>query len=163
MQVRQLDENDAAQFWALRLQGFRDEPESFGSSYEEQAGRPLAEVGREMTDGALVLGALSPRLMGIVGLRREERVKRRHRASLWGLYVSPEARRQGVGRALLGEILRRARAEGLEQILLTVMAHNQGAIALYRSFGFQIYGHAPRALLLGDRAFDEKLMRLDLR
>jgi ribosomal protein S18 acetylase RimI-like enzyme len=165
MQVGELNENDAADFWALRLRAFRDEPEAFGSSYEEQARRPLPDVARDLKpgDGSFVLGARAPGLMGIAGLRRETRRKRRHRAELWGMYVSPEARGQGVGRALLDEILRRARsALGLEQIILTVMAHNQAAIGLYRAVGFEVYGHAPRAMLLGDRAFDEDLMRLEL-
>ena len=165
MKVRQLNEHDAADFWALRLRAFRDEPESFGSSYEESAGRALTDVARDLHpgEGHFVLGAFSPGLVGIAGLRREPRRKRSHRAELWGMYVSPEARGQGVGRALLDDMLRRARAAaGLEQIILTVMAHNQAAIALYRAVGFEVYGHAPRAMLLGDRAFDEELMRLDL-
>jgi ribosomal protein S18 acetylase RimI-like enzyme len=165
MRVRQLDENDAADFWALRLRAFRDAPESFGTSYEEAAGRPLADVARDLRpgDGDVVVGAYSPGLVGIAGLRREPRLKRRHRATLWGMFVSPDARGQGVGRALVDDIVRRAGAAGLEQIILTVMSHNEAAIALYRAVGFEVYGHAARAMLLGDRAFDEELMRLDLR
>jgi hypothetical protein len=59
--------------------------------------------------------------------------------------------------------LRRARALGaLEQILLTVMAPQPAGDRLYRALGFEVYGYAPRALRLGDRAFDEDLMRLDV-
>jgi ribosomal protein S18 acetylase RimI-like enzyme len=166
MHVRDLGEGDAADYWALRLRGFRDDPESFGSSYDELAHRPVAEAAHDLRIGEadFVLGAFAPELVGIAGLRREPRRKRSHRATLWGMYVSPEARGRGIGRALVDEIVRRARAAtGLEQIILTVMAHNQAAIALYRAAGFESYGHATRAMLLGDRAFDEELMWLDLR
>jgi RimJ/RimL family protein N-acetyltransferase len=163
--LRPLTETDAAEFWALRLRGFRDAPEAFGSSYEEQSARPLADVSADLrpAEGTFVLGAFAPGLVGITGLRREPRRKRRHRATLWGMFVAPEARGHGVARALLTELIRRARAvAGLEQILLTVMSGNQPAIRLYGGAGFEPYGHAPRAMLLDDRAFDEDLMRLDL-
>ena len=168
MRIEELGAADAVDFWALRLRALREEPEAFGSSYDEQWGRPVADVARDLaagdgTFGTFVLGAFAPRLVAMAGLRREPRRKRRHRAGLWGMYVSPEVRGQGIGRALVVEIVRRARAvEGLEQIILTVMAQNQGAVALYRALGFEVYGHAPRAMLLGDRAFDEELMRLEL-
>ncbi len=168
MDLRLLAAADAAEFWALRLRGFRDEPESFGSSYEEQARRPLSEVVAELApsdpDADFVLGAFTPTLVGIAGLRREPRLKRRHRAVLWGMHVATEARGQGIGRALVEEVVLRARAaHGLEQIHLTVMAGNPAAIALYQATGFEIYGRAPRAMLLGKRSFDELLMWRDLR
>ena len=165
MHVRLLREADIDDFWRLRLRGFREEPESFGTSYEEAVGRSMADVTRDFQrDGVIVAGAFSPALVGIAGLERETRHKRRHRATLWGMYVAAEARGQGVGRALVDELVRAARASsGLEQILLTVKAHNEPAIALYKKLGFEIYGTASRAMLLGDRAFDEALMRLDLK
>jgi ribosomal protein S18 acetylase RimI-like enzyme len=165
MLVRALGEADVAEFWALRLRGFREEPTSFGSSYDELRDRPLADAARELTSrpGDFVLGAFLPALVGVVGLRREPRRKRGHRATLWGMYVGREARGQGVGRALLQELVRRARGtNGLEQILLTVMSHNRVAIALYRELGFQVYGHAPDAMRLDGKAYGEDLMRLDL-
>jgi ribosomal protein S18 acetylase RimI-like enzyme len=165
-QLRPLGEDDASQFWVLRLRALREDPESFGSSYEEAMGRPLAEVARDLRagDGGFVLGAFSSgRLVGVAGLRREPRRKRRHVATLWGMYVASETRGQGVGRALVDDLVGRARqVDDLEQIILSVMAHNQGAIALYRSVGFERYGHMPRAMRLGDRAFDEDFMRLEL-
>ena len=72
MQVRQLDEDDAADFWPLRLRAFREEPESFGTSYDEAVGRPLVDVAHELRprDGTFVLGAYDAGLVGIAGLRR---------------------------------------------------------------------------------------------
>src|SRR5262249_35115606 len=154
-----------ADFWKLRLRGFRDEPDQFGSSYEEQAGRAAADVARDvLAPGTWVVGAFAPELVGIAGLTREPRRKRRHRAALWGMYVVPEARGRGVARALVDEIIRIARGEaGLEQILLSVMAPNAPAIGLYAKLGFVAYARVPRALLVGGRAIDEELMLLDLR
>jgi ribosomal protein S18 acetylase RimI-like enzyme len=170
MNVKRLGSADVGEFWRLRLRGFREEPTAFGSSYEEAMTRPLATVTRDFPvagEESFVLGARLPEgLVGIVGLKREERRKRRHRADLWGMYVAPEARGRGVGRALLDELVRRVRAisspEPIEQILLTVMAHNEPARALYRAAGFVVYGVAPRALRLDGKSYDEELMRLDL-
>jgi ribosomal protein S18 acetylase RimI-like enzyme len=169
MQLRPLDENDAEAFWRLRLRGFKEEPESFGTSYEEATERPLEDVARELRrEGEraddVVIGAFAPELVGHAGLLRERRKKRHHRATLWGMYVAREARGQGVGRALVAEIVRHARLlDGLEQIALTVIAENAQACRLYESLGFRVYGHSTRALHVGERFLDEKLMLLDLR
>jgi len=168
--LRELDAGDADAFWQLRLRGFADEPASFGSSYEEASQRPLADVARELRSEGLspddfVLGAFAgDALVAITGLRRERRLKRSHRAELWGMHVAREHRRQGIGRTVLLGVLERAqRIAGLEQVLLTVMAANPAAIALYASAGFTRYGFAPKAMRLDGRWFDEELMRLELR
>lgn len=49
----------------------------------------------------------------------------------------PAARRQGLGRELLGCALRAARAAGAPQVVLSVDARNQPAWYLYRSLGFR--------------------------
>ena len=41
MEIRFLDSNDGAAFWELRLEGLRDQPEAFGSSYQETLTRPV--------------------------------------------------------------------------------------------------------------------------
>lgn len=50
--------------------------------------------------------------------------------------VSPDCRRQGVGSALIEELARRARAQGLSFVTLEVRASNASAIALYEGAGF---------------------------
>ena len=54
--------------------------------------------------------------------------------------VHPDARRQGIGRTLLTEMLRLARERGLAEISLEVRASNEAAIALYESMGFAVAG-----------------------
>ena len=52
------------------------------------------------------------------------------------LAVLPEHRGRGVGRRLLEEIERRARARGSSKLTLEVHATNEAAMRLYRRFGF---------------------------
>lgn len=50
--------------------------------------------------------------------------------------VAPEARRRGIGRALVTELLRRSEALSLSFVTLEVREHNEPAIALYAGLGF---------------------------
>jgi ribosomal protein S18 acetylase RimI-like enzyme len=53
-----------------------------------------------------------------------------------GMAVTREWRGRGVGSALLAGAIEWARERGLHKLSLGVFAHNAGAIALYRKFGF---------------------------
>ncbi len=79
------------------------------------------------------------------------------------MYVAPEARGQGIARALVSELIARARAlPGLEQINLAVVTTNAAARNLYLALGFEVFGVERRALKLGDTYLDEELMVLML-
>ena len=57
-------------------------------------------------------------------------------AFIYQIYVAPEARRRGFASAALAAVERMAREQGLSALALHVFAHNEGAQALYRSFGY---------------------------
>lgn len=169
MQIRELTEADAATYWALRLRALREDPEAFGSTYEESKDRPLAAVAARLREtaaaGDCMLGAfLDGALVGIVACVRESGRKNRHLAKIFQMYVAAEARGQGVGRALMDAAIGRARArEGLEMLTLDVVTTNAAARALYLSLGFTIFGTAPHALKQDDGSYqDEDLMALAL-
>ncbi len=141
----------------------REHPDAFGTSYEEALARPLQTFAQRLREpDNWTFGAFEgEQLLGSVGLRREAGAKDRQKAMLWGMYTAPEARGRGIGKALLGEAIARARAvPGLEQIVLAVTAHNTAARSLYTALGFQTYGLERHALKLGDRYLDEELMVL---
>ena len=54
--------------------------------------------------------------------------------------VSPDGRRQGVGRALIGTLVSHAGAQGLAFVTLEARTSNMPAIALYENAGFQKVG-----------------------
>jgi ribosomal protein S18 acetylase RimI-like enzyme len=60
----------------------------------------------------------------------------RKTAHVTDLYVRPEARRRGIGRALLAELVEPAREAGLAHVSLEVLIHNVEARRLYERLGF---------------------------
>ena len=84
----------------------------------------------ERDDGAIV---------GRLSLARDTHPASAHVADL-GLMVAIEARRQGVGRALLEAAAGWARASGVRKLELHVFPWNEPAITLYERFGFEREG-----------------------
>ena len=54
--------------------------------------------------------------------------------------VHPDARRRGIGRALLRRVIEDARRRRLRLAVLEVRPSNDEALALYESFGFRVVG-----------------------
>jgi ribosomal protein S18 acetylase RimI-like enzyme len=170
VKIRALEESDAADFRALRLRALREDPDAFLLTYEEEQRDSLetfAERLRAHGDDAerRVLGAFEEdRLVGLVAYYRERPQKARHRARIWGMYVAPEARGRGYGRALLEDaIARLTRAGGVDQVELEVAATAAEARALYESLGFESIGTVPNAMKDGDRCLDEEALVLFIR
>ena len=161
--IRILTPGDAAAYQALRLHGLRESPAAFGSTYESEVDTPPEQIAERLARGAenVIFGAFDDdgRLVGLAGLGRQTR----HRAGVWGMYVAPEARARGVGRALMEALIAHARTlPGLERLTLGVEAGNEAARALYHSFGFVTYGTEPQAYKLDGEYWDSELMSLRL-
>lgn len=162
LQVRRLRAADAAAFQALRLAGLRLHPDAFGSSFEEEVDRPLDRIGQSLETGFVAGCERDGTLVGVAGLWIGVSAKTRHRGGLWGVFVDPVARGLGVGERLVAAVIDEARGQ-VEDLILTVSAHNATAIALYRRLGFTDYGLDRRSLKLADGGYvDELLMRLDV-
>jgi ribosomal-protein-alanine N-acetyltransferase len=61
-------------------------------------------------------------------------------AELLTLAVAPEARRQGIGAALLAEFMAQSAARGAGTAFLEVAADNRAALTLYHAAGFTAVG-----------------------
>jgi N6-L-threonylcarbamoyladenine synthase len=64
-------------------------------------------------------------------------------AHLMNIAVAADSRGQGIGRQLLGEAIRQARAMGATRMTLEVRPSNAAAIALYESAGLVAVGERP--------------------
>lgn len=166
--VRVLGESDAGPLRTLRLEALRDSPDSFLSSYDDEARDPVeatAERLREIADAkdSAVLGAFENGvLVGMLGIIRNRQLKASHRAHLWGMYVAPTSRKHGLGAALIAAAVARLRAAGVEQAHLTVATSAQSARRLYLITGFSVVGMLAEAMKDNGRYIDEELMVLRL-
>jgi ribosomal protein S18 acetylase RimI-like enzyme len=167
MEIRTLTSDDVPEFREVRLRALRDHPDAFASDAEKFEQTPLADIrsrlsGEGQHPDNFTLGAyIGGRLVGMVGLVREQNTKLKHKAFIWGVYVAPEARGSGVARALMQEAINRARRlDGLEMLYLGVRSDNTPARSLYLSLGFEVYGTEPHSIKLPDRYVDEDLMLL---
>jgi ribosomal protein S18 acetylase RimI-like enzyme len=124
-------------------------PTAFTSTYTEAVDQPL-ELTVKRLRADTTLGAFDgERLVGIAGMRIEPRQQVRHKATLFGMAVAPEAKGRGVGKALVMRIIELAMAtDGLRQIVLTVSEGNAAAERLYRSCGFEQWGREPAAVMV---------------
>ena len=154
--IRRLLPPDAPAYRALMLEAYSLEPEAFTSSAAERAKQPIewwtARVTDEPEAHELVIGSfLRNELTGVAGLSFEQRERTRHKATLFGMYVRPAARGRGIAKALVEEVLRRARQSPITEVVqLTVTESNLAAARLYASCGFVAFGTEPFAVKLGN-------------
>lgn len=162
MLVRMLGPADATLYRALRLRALREHPDAFTSSYEQDRDQPLEAASQRLASHPFWGAYRHAELYGFVGLERELRPKNRHKATVMGMYVAPEAGGQGVARALLAALVAHARANGLASLVLTVTEGNERAQRLYAQAGFRSFGIEPDAIRVAGRSFAKNHMHLDL-
>lgn len=111
----------------------------------QQLDREMADLPAEYGPphgGAFVAKRDDGAAVGFVGVRRFDE----HDGELKRMYVDPEGRGLGVGAALAGAAVDRARALGYRRLLLDTVASMTPAITIYERLGFvQIgaYRHNP--------------------
>ena len=166
MDFRRLKEEDAAAYWALRLEAVEREPRSFGMTPEEHRRITMDEtealIGQQ---GSFLMGAFDGEvLVGCARFHREPRIKEWHKGHVRGVYVSATHRGRGVAKTMIAALIADVKKDpGCEQLLLAVGVFNEPARRTYRALGFVPFGVEPRALRAGDEYIDEEHMILDLR
>ena len=161
--VRRLEAHDATVYRDLRLEGLKNHPEAFGSSWEDECRKPDAWWAERLETSTVFGGWIddSP-LLGVAGFHARAAAKLRHKAVLWGMYVRIEGRGTGLAACLVQRVIEHARAL-VEEICLTVVASNTAGRRLYSAAGFEPYGIERRALKIGEEYFDDVLMTRPLR
>jgi len=164
---RQLQRNDKSAYRKIRLEALQSEPESFGSTFEEESAKHELDIEKALASGdklTVCFGAFQEQnLIAIVCLKKEDRVKTRHRAEIFSLYVQEHYRNQYVGNMVMKAILDYAFTHfpDLETIRLALVQRNLNARSLYYSLGFTIYGFEKEYYKTPTGYSDMVLMKLD--
>ncbi|MBV6633009.1 MAG: GNAT family N-acetyltransferase [Alphaproteobacteria bacterium] len=155
--IRILNRTDASDYRALRLEALEQDPAAFGATLEEDQAKSRPWFRRGLHEHT-VFGAIDAdgSLIASAGFVRGERLKQRHKATIYGLYVAPGHRGKGVARSLLQQLIASAEEQGIEQLQISVVTDNTTAGTLYESLGFEAYGLEPQALKYKDRYYDER-------
>jgi ribosomal protein S18 acetylase RimI-like enzyme len=153
MQIRRLSPLDAPAYHALRMQGLVEQALAFGASpFEEQNLSAAQQAARlEATPQQAIFGAFDEdeQLLAVVSFKREHLQKLSHKGLIWGMYCAPQARGQGIGKALLHTLLAYARSlEGMRQVFLVVNETQHAAIKMYQALGFSVFGREEDAMLI---------------
>ncbi|WP_331372564.1 GNAT family N-acetyltransferase [Sinorhizobium chiapasense] len=78
------------------------------------------------------------------------------------IYLAPEARGKGVGRALLAELVKRCTALGFRQMVAVIGGAHPSSIALHRALGFEHQGFMKATGFKHGRWLDTAIMQLAL-
>ena len=154
-QIRILAAADAGELFRLRRAALLDLPFAFLASPEDDlaSSQDAAAQLLKQAPGSVVFGAFTERLVGMLGLYRAGPAKAAHKGNIWGMFVLPQWRRQGLAKRLLEAVITHARTiEGIVSVRLSVSESAFAARRLYEGAGFKCWGVEPDAIRLQGRS-----------
>ncbi len=156
--IRRLSGDDVEAYRATRLEALVNHPESYGTSPEAFAARPVETLVAQLTERTY-FGVIAETgdLAGLAAFAIDAGERERHRGWLMQVYVKPALRGTGAALGLLNAVAEHAR-DHVIQLHLMVGAHNAPAVRLYEKAGYRIYGTDPRCLFVNGRYIDEHMM-----
>lgn len=139
IEIRRATEDDWQILRDVRLAALQQAPFAFGSTYERERNFDEQTWRARLSnlDGPTFLAFDGDAVVGIDGLYTEE-----GKRILVAMWVAPDARRGGVGKALTRAVIDWVAARRDERLLLGVAEDNGPARRLYESLGFQFTGKA---------------------
>lgn len=137
-------------------------PEEVKLTVEEE--EAFLEKARTDSKSLMISAAVEGKIVATAGLNCVmDIIKYRHRAEL-GISVQKEYWNQGIGTAILTELINEAAKAGYDQMELEVDCKNGQAVKLYQKLGFTIYGTRECSFKFKDGTYSSHhLMLLPLR
>ena len=166
MKTRVLSPSNVDAYRSLRLSSIVESPGVAWASHDEESLMSLQQMQQRLTatPHSLIFGGfIDEQLVAIGGFKREAMSQVQHRGNIWGLYVSPTVRGQGLGARMLTDMLDHVRQiPQLVQVTLVVRSDNDAARSMYEKFGFIKTGVDRRSVFIGGDYHDEDRMVLFL-
>ncbi|WP_171014921.1 GNAT family N-acetyltransferase [Culicoidibacter larvae] len=161
MEIRKLEYKDAKALVALMYA--MDEQTKFmlyAPGERRMTVRQMEEsIANQKHNGSVMFGAFAGKeLLGYILGQRNTLSRTKHK-----LYIVIGIDQQAAGRGLGTQLFAALEAwvatqQGISRLELTVMSHNQAAIALYRKFGFEVEGESHCGLMVDGQCVNEYFM-----
>ncbi|BCL84523.1 acetyltransferase [Ktedonobacteria bacterium brp13] len=161
LQIRRPCERDAEAFLHLRKQ-VNEETSFMLREPDENAMLAQHQLDQFLHDSSqgnilILVAEDQERLVGFLIGERGVRSRNRHRLGLM-IGILQAWTSQGIGTHLFLAMEDWARNQGILRLELTVAAHNQAAVALYRKCGFEIEGTMRQTMFIDEDYIDEHVM-----
>lgn len=163
--ARRLNRDDWKNYRDIRLEALKEEPDAFGSSYNEYKDRDdLYWVERvvlsEDINGRSFLMAVCGEntFVAIGGAYRDENDE----WNIIAIYTKKDFRGMGLGSLLFEKILEELKNREIKKVFLRVNANRIPALSLYKKYGFKVLRLVPDQLLGDGRLHNEYEMSLEL-
>lgn len=136
-------------------------PGEFGISVEEEEG--ILEDYRSSENKLYLVARIFNEIVGTISFEAGSRPRMAHCCGI-GMSVRQDHWNQGVGSALMDELVRRCFLGGIiKKINLRVRTENERAIHLYRKKGFKVEGTIAMDTCVDGHYYDHHLMGLRLK
>ena len=103
IEIKKLPPERWQDYRKLRLESLKADPVAFGSSYEEEISRP-EDFWRNRI-GSVLFAVENNRPVGMVRYEFEGRVKNKHVAAIYAMYVNQKFRNRGIGKRLMDGVI----------------------------------------------------------
>jgi ribosomal protein S18 acetylase RimI-like enzyme len=160
--VRRLGAHEADLLRDVRLRALRDAPMAFGSTLAREQGYEPEKWERWAAESASgerqVVFIVEPAAGMASGVIDDEDPALAH---LYAMWVAPDARGSGAGKALLEAIVAWATGCGAQRLTTSVTDGNAAAAALYQAAGFtetgrrEPLGHSDAVVAVLERPLDQ--------
>ncbi len=157
IKIRQLTDNDVSAYRHIRLQMLNNHPEAYADSYKETKRQGDDFFLHRINNGAIFAAFDKNEIVATTGFFVPKGEQLQHKSMIWGVYVKPEFRGQGISYDLLQEILTHL-PESISLVQLCVVEGNEAAENTYVKAGFEPWGLEEKAICVDGRFYNEKHM-----
>lgn len=134
--VRRLTESEWTTYRDMRLKSLKESPEAFVKTFEEERDFDESEWHDRMRRADRLIATLDGTDVGILSMRPADE-EFEESAEIFGLWVAPELRGQGVSVALFQEAVAEARKDGHSHLVYWVGTDNGPGVAFASARGFR--------------------------
>jgi ribosomal protein S18 acetylase RimI-like enzyme len=157
IEIKKLKPDKWKDYRDLRLDALKNEPLAFASSYREEKNITRHEW-KKRSKNAL-FAVLGDKPIGMIVYLFNDKIKTKHIAHIFGVYVKKEYRGREIGKNLIEDVLKIIEENvNISKIRLIINPDQKAAVKIYENFGFDIVGRLKNELRVDDKYYDGLIM-----